>query len=105
MHGRRWKGPSGRLGASPQDKTMTSPFDAVGFARALINIDSTTGREAEAGRWLSRQLQQLGYVVVEQPVTDGRVILSASLGPPQVVLSTHYDCVPPFFASRIENGK
>src|SRR4051812_9265798 len=105
MHGRRWKGPSGRLGASSQDKTMTSPFDAVGFACALINIDSTTGGEAEAGRWLSRQLQQLGYMVVEQPVTEGRVNVYASIEPPQVVLSTHYDCVPPFFASRIENGK
>src|SRR3954465_11543331 len=105
MHGRRWKGPSGRLGASSQDKTMTSPFDAVGFACALINIDSTTGGEAEAGRWLSRQLQQLGYMVVEQPVTEGRFNVYASIEPPQVVLSTHYDCVPPFFASRIENGK
>ena len=84
---------------------MTSPFDAVGFARALINIDSTTGREGEAGRWLSRQLQQFGYTVVEQPVTDGRVNVYASLEPPQVVFSTHYDCVPPFFASRVDNGK
>src|SRR5205814_8155443 len=25
--------------------------------------------------------------------------------PPAVVLSTHYDCVPPFFASRVENGR
>ena len=24
--------------------------------------------------------------------------------PPVVVLSTHYDCVPPFFPSRVEDG-
>ncbi len=29
----------------------------------------------------------------------------ATLDPPAVVLSTHYDCVPPFFPSRIENGR
>ena len=26
-------------------------------------------------------------------------------GPPDVVLSTHYDCVPPFFSSRIGDGR
>jgi acetylornithine deacetylase len=105
MRGRRWKGRSGSSSADSQDKTMTSPFDAVGFARALINIDSTTGRESDAGHWLSGQLKQLGYTVVEQPVTDGRVNVYASIDPPQVVLSTHYDCVPPFFPSRVESGK
>ena len=84
---------------------MKSSFDAVGFARALINIDSTTGREGDAGRWLSRELEQLGYTVVQQPVTEGRANVYASLDPPVVVFSTHYDCVPPFFESRLENGK
>jgi acetylornithine deacetylase len=88
-----------------EDKTMKSPFDAVGFARALINIDSTTGREGDAGRWLSRELEQLGYTVVQQPVSEGRANVYASLDSPVVVFSTHYDCVPPFFASRLENGK
>ena len=31
------------------DKIMTLAFDPIAFARALINIDSTTGQEAEAG--------------------------------------------------------
>ena len=84
---------------------MKSPFDTVGFARALINIDSTTGREGDAGRWLSRELEQLGYSVVQQPVSDGRANVYASLDSPVVVFSTHFDCVPPFFASRLENGK
>jgi len=84
---------------------MNLSFDALGFARALINIDSTTGRESEAGSWLSLELRQLGYTVVEQPVSDGRVNVLATLDPPAVVFSTHYDCVPPFFASRMDNGK
>jgi acetylornithine deacetylase len=43
--------------------------------------------------------------VVEQPVSDGRFNVLALLDPdPTLVLSTHIDCVPPFFPSRIEGG-
>jgi acetylornithine deacetylase len=84
---------------------MKSSFDAIAFARALINIDSTTGREADAGRWLSRELRERGYTVVEQPVDGGRANVFATIEPPNVVLSTHYDCVPPFFPSRVEDGR
>jgi acetylornithine deacetylase len=84
---------------------MKSSFDAVAFARALINIDSTTGKEAEAGRWLSRELRERGYTVVEQPVEGGRANVFATIDPPDVVFSTHYDCVPPFFPSRLDHGR
>jgi acetylornithine deacetylase len=84
---------------------MTLPFDPIAFARALINIDSTTGRESEAGRWLVRELRALGYHVVEQPLDRGCSNVVATIDPPAVVLSTHYDCVPPFFPSRVENGR
>jgi acetylornithine deacetylase len=84
---------------------MTSGFDAIGFARALINIDSTTGQEAEAGSWLARELRGLGYTVIEQPIDRGCANVFATIDPPAVVFSTHYDCVPPFFASRIEDGR
>ncbi len=76
----------------------------VAFARALIDIDSTTGREHEAGDWLAAELARLGYTVTRQPVAGGRSNVLAQLDPPRVVLSTHYDCVPPYFDSRIENG-
>jgi len=79
--------------------------DALRFARALIDIDSTTGTEAHAGDWLARQLQALGYAVTKQPVVDGRFNVIATIDPPDVVLSTHYDCVPPFFPSRVDDGK
>ncbi|MGH9346455.1 MAG: M20/M25/M40 family metallo-hydrolase, partial [Vicinamibacterales bacterium] len=80
-------------------------MDPVALARALVDIDSTTGREQEAGRRLSAVLRGLGYDVAEQPVSDGRFNVFARLAsPPRVVFSTHFDCVPPFFPSRLEQG-
>jgi acetylornithine deacetylase len=79
--------------------------DLVGLTRALVDIDSTTGREAEAGRWLAGYLRALGFTVVEQPVDGTRFNVFASLGAPRVVFSTHFDCVPPFFPSRLEGGR
>jgi acetylornithine deacetylase len=79
------------------------PLALVGFARKLIDIDSTTGREQAAGEWLAAELQERGYAVTRQPVSDGRFNILAVLDPPSVVLSTHYDCVPPHFASRVDD--
>ena len=78
--------------------------EIVALARSLIDIDSTSGREAEACRWLSGWLRDRGYDVVEQPVADDRFNVIATLDPPDVVLSTHIDCVPPFFASHEAEG-
>jgi acetylornithine deacetylase len=82
-----------------------NPTDLVAVARALIDIDSTTGREGEAGRWLSDYLRRAGYAVVEQPVSDDRFNIIATAGEPSVMLSTHFDCVPPFFPSRVEGDR
>lgn len=79
-----------------------SALDPVALTRALVDIDSTTGTESEAGAWLSRFLRELGYSVSEQPVDEARFNVYAQLDAPSVVLSTHYDTVPPFFASRVE---
>jgi acetylornithine deacetylase len=82
------------------------PLDVVGWTRALVDIDSTTGREGRAGEWLARELAGLSWQVTQQPVAEGRFNLYASSGtPPTVVFSTHFDCVPPFFPSRIEGGR
>ena len=78
---------------------------AVAFARELIDIDSTTGREQQAGGWLAAQLERLGYTVERQPVADGRFNVFATLEDPVVVFSTHFDCVPPFFPSEVREGK
>jgi acetylornithine deacetylase len=77
----------------------------VALTRSLVDIDSTTGQEREAGLWLAQLLRERGYTVETQPVTDGRFNVYAHLQvPPQVVFSTHFDCVPPFFPSREERG-
>ena len=81
------------------------PIAALRFARELIDIDSTTGREGEAGVWLAGALEELGYEVVRQPVDSSRFNVYATIDAPDVVLSTHFDCVPPFIPSRIEDGR
>jgi acetylornithine deacetylase len=79
--------------------------DPVVLTRSLVDIDSTTGREAEVARWLAAFLRDRGYRVTEQPVSDGRFNVFAQLEtPPAIVFSTHVDCVPPFFPSREERG-
>ncbi|MEK7862428.1 MAG: M20/M25/M40 family metallo-hydrolase, partial [Chloroflexota bacterium] len=80
-------------------------MDPVAIARALVDIDSTTGREAEAGRWLAGCLRDTGFAVTEQPVDDTRFNILATTGPPAVVFSTHFDCVPPFFPSRVDGDR
>ena len=81
------------------------PLAQIRVSRELIDIDSTTGREGEAGAYLARLLRGFGYQVEEQPISHGRFNVYASLGQPEVGFSTHFDCVPPFFASREEAGR
>jgi acetylornithine deacetylase len=84
-------------------------MDLLPLARTLIDIDSTTGREAEIGDFLFRYLEDLidraGSGAVERmPVEGERFNVFASWGEPAVVLSTHMDTVPPFFPSS-EDGE
>jgi acetylornithine deacetylase len=93
-----------RDGAEPS-AAAAAKVDAVALTRALVDLDSTTGREQEVAVWLAHWLRQRGYHVAEQPVADGRFNVYATLDlPPQIVFSTHVDCVPPFFPSREERG-
>jgi acetylornithine deacetylase len=79
--------------------------EAVGLTRALVDIDSTTGREHACGRFLSDHLRSLGYTVLEQPVEGDRFNIIATYDRPRVMFSTHFDCVPPFFPSRVEGDR
>jgi acetylornithine deacetylase len=79
--------------------------DIVALTRALVDIDSTTGREAEAGTFLAEYLRGLGFSVTTQPVDSSRFNVLATSGAPELVFSTHFDCVPPFFPSRIEGDR
>jgi acetylornithine deacetylase len=81
------------------------PLTQIRLTRELVDIDSTTGREQEAGAFLASLLRQLGWRVTEQHVADGRFNVYATLDEPLVVFSTHFDCVPPFFSSREEDGR
>ena len=81
------------------------PVETLAFARSLIDIDSTTGREADASRWLAERLRALGYTVREQPLPRGCANILATIDDPVVVFSTHFDCVPPFFPSRVADGR
>jgi acetylornithine deacetylase len=102
--------------SSPDRSLMpstTNAVDIVALTRALVDIDSTTGREAEAGIWLVSYLQGLGFSVTQQPVDATRFNILATAPadgssrdrPPAVVLSTHFDCVPPFFPSRLDGDR
>jgi acetylornithine deacetylase len=90
-------------------------IDPVELARQLIDIESTTGNEGAVGKFLAAFLRDRGYSVLEQPLQAlplpapgsklPRVNVIAAVGEPELVFSTHFDCVPPFFPSRIEEGK
>ena len=90
--------------------------DIVSLTRSLVDIDSTTGREGEAGRWLAGYLRGRGFEVIEQRVGDNRFNVIAMPGivgkelvaqafRPALVFSTHFDCVPPFFPSRVDGDR
>lgn len=81
-----------------------SGVDHVQLARQLIDIDSTTGQEGQVAGVLAHYLRGRGYSVLEQPLGNGRTNVIAAVGEPEVVFSTHFDCVPPFFPSRVEGG-
>jgi acetylornithine deacetylase len=78
-------------------------MDLFQLTRALIDIDSVTGRERAVGDFLFSYLEDLaertGGTVERMPVAEDRFNLFASWGKPVVVLSTHMDTVPPFFPS------
>ena len=80
------------------------PVDVVALARTLIDIESTTGQEGPVARVLAEYLRGRGYSVLEQPLEGDRINVIAALGEPAVAFSTHFDCVPPFFPSRVEGG-
>jgi len=85
---------------------MDPVIDIVGLTRMLVDIDSTTGRESECGRQLASFLRGSGWTITEQRVDDARFNVIATPGvPPAVVFSTHFDCVPPHFPSRVEGDR
>ena len=73
-------------------------IDPVELTRQLVAIPSPTGEEGPAVNHLALILERLGYAVTRQTVTPGRDNIYAFREPPDVVFSTHLDCVPPYLA-------
>jgi len=82
--------------------------DVAALTRKLVDVDSTTGREAAVGELLLRELGALGYDAQKMAVEAGRFnVYAVPRGPtgPAVVFSTHMDTVPPFFPSSEDAEK
>ncbi len=74
------------------------------LTRALVDIDSVTPNEEQAGLFLFDALSKLaartGGRVERMEVEPRRFNVLATWDQPVVTLSTHMDTVPPFFPSR-----
>lgn len=81
------------------------PLDVVALTRRLVDVESTTGQEAVVCGMVGEELEQRGYGVTRQIVTERRVNLLATVGAPEVIFSTHMDCVPPFTPSRVDGDR
>jgi len=76
-------------------------FDALALARQLIDISSPTGEELAMGNHVFEILTDLGFRCQKQEAAPNRFnVLALAGGHPRVVLNTHLDTVPPWFASR-----
>src|SRR5882724_3147855 len=68
-----------------------------------MELDSTSGREADVIAWLDSYLTATGWRTQRIAVTPGRDDLFATVvDAPLVTLSTHLDTVPPFIPPRID---
>lgn len=92
--------PTSILAELSRDNNVMNPFE---LTRALVDIESITDNEERAGDFLFEHLQTLtaktGGAVEKMPVAERRFNVFAHWGEPTVTFSTHYDTVPPFFAS------
>ena len=70
------------------------PVDIVALTRSLVDIDSTTGREADCGRWLANYLRGRGWSVEEQRVDDTRFNVIADPAPRTSHLAPRAAAVP-----------
>lgn len=76
-------------------------LDPIALARQLIDVPSTTDHEFAVGELLEGELTRLGFKTQRHEVTPERFNLFASAGGrPRVILNSHIDTVPPWFASR-----
>ncbi len=73
--------------------------NVVELTRQLVDIPSVTGDEKAVGEFLLEALKKGGWECLSQPVTPQRFNVFAVKGRAEILLTTHIDTVPPFFAS------
>ena len=74
-------------------------FDPLALARRLIDIASPTEHEREVGAFLHETLTALGYACrIQEAAAERFNVFAAAGGRPRVVLNSHIDTVPPWFA-------
>jgi len=83
-------------------------MDVCALTRALVDLDSTTGREERVVEFLFAQLSALaeryqGHIE-RMKAAPLRENLLVCFGNPSVTLSTHMDTVPPYFPSSEDDS-
>ena len=68
----------------------------IGLLSEILNIDSTSGKEAALADFIAERLAAPGRNVSTFDVGDGTKNVLISWGKPKVVFCTHLDTVPPF---------
>ncbi|HEX8252061.1 MAG TPA: M20/M25/M40 family metallo-hydrolase [Thermoanaerobaculia bacterium] len=80
------------------------PVDPIALARELIDVPSPTESEFAVGEVLERMLAELGFETRRHVVTPTRFnLLALAGGRPRVVMNSHIDTVPPWFASSVDD--
>lgn len=71
-------------------------MDPLELTRSLVALETPTGSERPATDFLDAALSRAGYTTLRQQVSPGRHNLYAFRESPELVFSTHVDCVPPY---------
>ena len=71
-------------------------MDPLELTRSLVALETPTGSERPATDFLDAALSRAGYTTLRQQVSPGRHNLYAFREQPELVFSTHVDCVPPY---------
>jgi len=89
-------------------KKKLDGMDVFALTRALVDLDSTTGREAPAADFLIGYLSKLATRcngrAERMAAAPGRDNILVCFGDPIVTLSTHMDTVPPYFVSHEDDS-
>jgi acetylornithine deacetylase len=95
------------------------PIDPIELTKQLVAIDSTTYHEGRCGEFLAAFLSGEGWEIERQTVVQPDRVRTPGVGDgprfnvyattkgvtPEVVLSTHFDTVPPFLGAAREDDE